>query len=351
MNILTRFSGKIYPDKTFSIGICPRKKKTVEDGIYDNRCKENWDSYTEVKSKYGRTVKTDIAFLSKEYVDDRFIKGSKSSRKVKKYGSKGITKRGKKAVSCFGAIMQQMYKRSDLGFGTATIPSYSDLVLLVIGCEWGEIVRRFFQKLRRCCQKKGREFIYYGVTEIQEKRYKRCGVPVPHLHWGFLSRDNKHSEFYFTANDARRFWQQSVTESLSRVGVIPERKDIDYRASIDLQIVKKSISAYMSKYLTKGCETVQEMVDNGFGKNLPSQWWFASMQMKKWLKEYTIRMSQDLCTSFFYGLEKRMYANEIEWCNFVEVETDPGRYVIFGLVGRLSGRSYEYYREKYGKNI
>ena len=348
--ILTRFSGKIYPDRTFSIGIVPRLKKSLEDSLYDNRIEESWDSYTEVKNKYGRTKKTEIAFLSKAPVLRRFIKGQESSPKVEKYGSKGITKYGKKNISCIGAIYEEKFKRGRLGFGTCTIPNFDDIILRVIGCEWSEITRRFFQKLRRNCEKIGRAFIYYGCTEIQEKRYRRTGIPVPHLHFGYVCRDKRGSEFYFTAADARRFWRESITESLSRVGVTLAGEEAGFGASIDLQLVKKSVRKYISKYMSKGGKVVQEIVDHGFEKNLPKQWWFACMQSKKWFKTLTIRMTQELCSSFFYGLEKRMYANEIKWCRFVEVEQGEGRYVVFGLVGTLEEDTYVDLREKYGKN-
>ena len=346
MNTVTQFSGKIYPDKTFAVGVVPPKKKSLDDSLYDKDIEETYDSYTEYYNKYGRTKKREVMFIAKDVGYDRFIKGSQSSRKLRRYGSKGITRFGKKNISCFGAILSRKYRNEHLGFGTATIPRFSDCILRAIGQQWGEIVRRFFQKLRRSCKKKGREFIYYGVTEIQEKRYKSYGIPVPHLHWGYVCRDNKRSEFYFTPDDARRFWQQSVTESLSRVGVTPIGKHVNWRASIDTQVVKKSIGAYMSKYLSKGARCVQKMIDEGFESMLPKQWWFACMQMKKAVKKSTVRMTQDECASYFHGIEKLLHTCKVSWCNFVDVEVSPGEYRIFGIVGRLTPEYYNEYEKR-----
>ena len=342
MKTLTQFSGKVYPDKTFAVGIVPPKKKRLDDSLYDKDIENTYDSYTESYNKYGRTKKRTVQFVTKPVVYDRFIKGQQSSRKLKRYGSQGITRYGKKSITCFGAILSSKYRNERLGFGTATVPRFSDCVLRAIGQQWGEITRRFFQKLRRCCEKKGRQFIYYGVTEIQEKRYKSYGIPVPHLHWGYVCRDNKRSEFYFSSNDVRRFWKQSIMESLSRVGVTPIGKYVNFRASIDIQIVKKSIGAYMSKYLSKGVKCVQEMIENGFESLMPKQWWFASMQMKKALKASTVRTSQKESAEFFYNLEKLLHTCKVSWCNFVDVEVSPGEYRIFGVVGRLSD---DYYKE------
>lgn len=351
MNTLAQFSGKIYPDKTFAVGVVPPKKKRLEESVYDKRIEDTYDSYTESYSKYGRTKKREVLFVAKNVDYDRFIKGSQSSPKPKTYGSKGITRFGKKCTSCFGAILSDKYRNEHLGFGTATVPRYSDCVLRAIGQQWGEITRRFFQKLKRSCAKKGRAFIYYGVTEIQEKRYKSSGIPVPHLHWGYVCRDNRRSEFYFTANDVRRFWRESITESLSRVGVTPVGKYINYRASIDIQIVKKSIGAYMSKYLSKGVKCVQKMIDEGFESMLPKQWWFACMQMKKALKHSTVRMTQKECSSYFHGLEELLHACKVSWCNFVDVEVSPGEYRIFGVVGRLSSEWYHEYDSRINSTL
>ena len=350
MNKIPQFSGKIYPDKSLSIGVVPPKKACLDDILYEKDCAENWDSYRDSKLKYGKRVYYDTAFLSRKPDCDRFIKGQQSSRKLRRYGSKGISKYGKKNLSCFGALMQGKYPLARLGFGTATIPRYSDAVLRAIGQQWGEITRRFFQKLRRYCLKKGVEFVYYGCTEIQEKRFKSYGVPVPHLHFGYVCRDSSDSEFYFKPRIVRQFWKESVEESLRRVGVTPVQRYVNWRASIDTQVVKKSISAYMSKYLSKGCKCVEEMVDKGFESCMPKQWWFACMQLKEWLKEETIILSQKDCYSYFYQIEQYLYTNEVSWCNFVDVEVSPGEYRIFGLVGRLSKEAYLLKRGQYAKN-
>lgn len=333
--MVAQLSGKIYPDKTFSIGVVPSRKKRLDDDLYDKDIEEAYDSYSETYSQYGRTKRRNVQFLANQPAKDRFIKGHESSRESKKYGKTGITRYGKKSLSCFGAILQDRFDRSCLGFGTATVPNYSDEILLIVGSEWGQITRRFFQKLKRHCEKQGKQFVYFGCTEIQEKRYRTYGIPVPHLHFGYVCRSSKNSAWYFTSSTVRRFWQESLIESISRVGAYPEDEDVCYRASIDLQIVKKSISAYMAKYVSKGVKIVGEIVERGFGKNLPSQWWFASMQMKKWLKESIIRMHQAMCASFFYGIESNVFGEQVTWWKYVEAEVAPGEYRIFGMVGRL----------------
>ena len=334
---------------TFSVGVVPPKKKLLEDSLYDKDMEAVYDEYDEYYNKYGRTKKRTVRFLAKAPDLGRFIKGQQSSRKLKRYGSKGITRYGKKSISCFGAILSEKYRNECLGFGTATVPRYSDCVLRAIGQQWSEITRRFFQKLRRCCEKKNRSFVYYGVTEIQEKRYKSYGIPVPHLHWGYVCRDNRRSEFFFTPCQVRRFWKESITESLSRVGVTPIGKYVNYRASVDIQVVKKSIGAYMSKYLSKGVKCCEKMIEEGFESLMPKQWWFASMQMKDALKKSTVRTTQEECASFFHGIEKLLHGCKVEWCNFVDVEVSPGEYRIFGIVGRLSKEEYARYAERIDK--
>lgn len=347
-NNTPRFSGKIYPDKSFSLGIVPKKKKRLEDEHYDKDTGEIYDSYQLVKRVCGRKVKVDYEFLKGTAVPNRLVKGQESSRKPRRYGSHGITGYGKKNVRCIGVILQRRYRKCRLGFGTCTIPPFSDIILGIIAGEWSEITRRFFQKLRRHCEKKGKKFIYYGVTEIQSERYKSTGIPVPHLHFGYVCRDSKKGDFYFTPTTVRKFWRQAIGESLVRCSISFRGEKVSYLASVDLQVVRKSVGAYMSKYLSKGCDVVDDMIERGFTKWLPKQWWFACMQCKKWFKESIIRMSQELCASFFYDLESYLHQWKITWCNYVDVQITPDRSVVLGLVGKLDWKLYGRLKDEYG---
>lgn len=345
MNNIARFTGKIYPDKTFSIGFCPRQKKKQVEKDYDKAYNDQFDSYSEiVNSRFGENERVTRKFQIPLQAESRFIKSSESSQKKskgsKKYGQKGITRYGKKSVTNIALLLQKKYGRKRIGFGTATLPQLDFECLKTIQSNWGDVVRRFFQSMKRALKKRGVEFDYCGVTEIQERRYKKSGLMVLHLHWAYLSR-GKNSKFYIEACEIRKLWYRTIARVLAL-----HKRSLDlpleaFKASIDCQVVKKSCSAYLGKYLSKGAKVVSEISED-LKEQLPSQWWFASMQCKKMLKDAIIRMDAKTSEAFFYGIEHYLHEGVVIFARFIEVERKElsGEYIKVGLIGALSQEAY-----------
>jgi hypothetical protein len=246
-NSIALFSGKIYPDRSFSLGRVPKPKKKTEDSQYDLKyqnqpdvdygavtdwltgamniggkfcsisenpgavehvyqLRENSEEQIEVLKEVQKVKNGDFSNFRDVEVNldlPLLVKSPKSSQEKRgRYGKHGITGFGKRFVKNACILLQQRYGKRRLGFATATLPDMGVSSLKVIISNLSDVVRRFYQKLRRICEKRGCQFIYVGVVEIQEKRFQTSGLPVPHLHFVYVSKASSSSGYTFTTKDA-----------------------------------------------------------------------------------------------------------------------------------------------------
>lgn len=340
-NIIAAYAGKVYPDKTFTIGYCPREKKRTKDKQYDRdmATQQPRDDNAMIDWLIGQSsIEGEFRSISEAPL---LVKGEQSSRKrnLADYGAKGITKYGKRVLRGSCAILQKKYGRRCLGFGTCTLPEMCEEALRVLLRNWGEVVRRFFQKIRRVYQKVNSQFIYCGCTEIQGSRFNNSGLPVPHLHFVYVARYSVRDRYILHSREDFVYWNQSVNEVLEANGYLPLMGNDGHRGSLKLEPVKKNAAAYIGKYVSKGITELKAMREAGFDE-FPAQWWFASMQMKKWYKTSTIQIGMHACKDIIHNLERYMHEGYIAYCSFVYVCIG-GEDRCVGLVGRLNNWAYK----------
>lgn len=346
MKNIAYFKGVVYPDKSFTIGYVAKKQVSLAEKEHDRDFEEQHDSYEYTTKEYGRTVKKEHKFFSEPVTPDRFIKRDESSRKAETYGKRGITLFGKRNLRNIPLLLQKKFGIKRLGFYTATLPVLSEDALELALDRWGEIVRRFFQKLKRLYKKRGREFWYISCTEIQESRYESYGMPYPHLHWVAESRPKRFGNFTLLANDIRIAWMQTVKEVLHPCkDGFPETEQA-YQACIDAQVVKKSAAAYLGKYVSKGVKVVNKMIEDGY-EYLPRQWWSASMNCKKLFKKSLIHLCPETSHSIFYGLDDYLESGLLTYGdrNYVVFKSS-GNEVCIGCHGRMSAKFVNILAEK-----
>lgn len=338
---VAQLSGKVYPDRTISIGRVVAKKKRLEDAIYDN----DWDDYNHVvktvKWKYGRK-KACLEIHTNPNVDlTKFINPEQSSQKQKRvYGKHGISKFGKKFVRNAALVFQKKVGKGRLGFGTATVPHLQPHEHDVLRKYWHDVVRKFYQKMRRHYKKNAEVFDYISVTEIQEKRLHRTGVPVPHLHFVYNCSASKYGKFSISADIVRKYWREVVNQVLAKrcegfVFLTPD----EFRASINLQRVKKSCANYLSKYLSKGGKCMDALIEKGVDVGV-RQWWTASMQVKADFKEAVIRIAPDLCHQLFYNCGDFVEEGAITWLTYIYAEIKGGKDLCVGLSCKITQEFY-----------
>ena len=380
MSIITRLSGKIYPDSSFTIGVAPKPNKRAEDKEYDRLREAQYDSFYETVSTYRGRETVETRFISKPYEKNRsasscpyqsgaikvevldgctpvlvplkdvsvscldaiiersplFINGSQSSRKsTLSYGKNGITNYGRRVLENTALLLQRKYGKECLGFGTTTLPGMSVRTLKYLLANWGEVVRRFFQKLTRIAARVNCPFIYVGCTEIQPKRFGRTRLPVPHLHFVYVSKFHLSDGYLIHADEDYTAWNEAVNEVLGKGGFLPLMGEYGHVGSLHIKAVKKNAASYIGKYISKGAKEVKAMQDEGY-TDFPRQWWFACMQCKDMFKASITYISGDDAWYIFTNLAELVLSKVLAYGRYVEVEVSQGLYKVLGCIGRMN---------------
>lgn len=345
---IKQFSGKIYPDKSFSLGAVPPPKKSAQDRIYDREQASQPDFALDDKISW-LTGNTSIGGIFRSTNENPlFIKSPKSSQASRgTYGKHGITGFGKRCVKNTCILLERKYHKSQLGFATATLPVYSDTLLHCINGQWGEIVRRFFQKIRRLFKKRGCRFIYVSVTEIQEQRFSTYSQPCPHLHFVYFARRNPQEGYVLQTPDFFEAWRQTLAEvitiiSNNSIGAL--KNDCMHalkqnKGSVKLESIKVSAAAYLGKYMTKGCKVVASMQEKEWNE-FPKQWWSTCMYCRKLFKDSIIHLSSKECEALYYGFEHYLHDKSLTWVQLVYY-TAQGIDYVCGLVGIMTDEMYK----------
>lgn len=335
---IAHFTGKIYTDRTLTLGYRKKPEKGASEKEYDENYSEQFNSYTEEYKEYGRTKEREVEFFDQGVVPNRFIEGAKSSQKRGKYGSKGITGYGKRNVRCIALLLQQKYGRKRLGFGTTTLPPLTEDGVRIALAKWGDLIRRFFQRLKRLVEPKGEQFLYVSCTEIQPKRFSTTSLPFPHLHFAYVSRRISRSGWYVSSAEIRNAWRAACLQVIGSKEFIDEGSEKSFGASVDCQSVRKSVAGYLGKYLSKGDVVIDLMIEQGYNV-FPRQWWSASMQCKKAFKKSIAYVDPSFGSDIFYRIGDYLEEGIITWFQFIEVEINE-RMTTIGLIAKLSKDAY-----------
>lgn len=387
---IAQLTGKLYPDKSFSLGIVPKKKKTPKDAQYEHdreaqdsvdyssvtdwllgttnihgefcSLSENPKSREEVwKARPGsegaievlkEVEKVTDGDYSKFYgvtenmLEPLFIKSPKSSQKKRGvYGKHGITNYGRRFTKNACILLQRKYGRRRLGFATATLPGMDRDTCDRINGAISDITRRFYQKIRRKYKARNSEFIYVGCIEIQENRFADTQIAAPHLHFVYVAKDSVRAGYTLNTKDFYTAWNESVNEVLKLAGHAPIMGNGGHIGSVKVESIRTSAAAYLGKYLSKGIGVVKAMREEGY-TNFPKQWWTASMQMKKMFKESIICLHKDVCKYFFYEAEECLRSGDLTYIYRIYI-TYNDIDVCVGLYGVLSDKMYDMFHSMY----
>lgn len=163
-----------------------------------------------------------------------------------RYGLKGIPTTAQTTVRSAGELMQQEFGMRNLTFGTATVPDLDPELNRLINSRWGEVLRRFQQKVTRKLTALGLPTDMVIVSEVQEKRLLQTGRLVLHLHWLNVGRDDTYKDHAWAIG--KEWWSQAWDDTLSDVTGTP----IKAPAGTRVERVKHDAAGYLAKYMSKG---------------------------------------------------------------------------------------------------
>lgn len=227
--------------------------------------------------------------------------------------------------------MQQKFGRSRLTFGTATLPSVTELELVELSNCWAELTRQFKQELTRLLYRRGLSTDWVDCTEIQELRWKRKAQLAPHLHWVCQGRRSHRDGWSIKPDEIRAIWERLISRFLGR--------QVDCKAATRIERVKKSAARYLSKYMSKGGKVLESIKAAGLGDVLPTAWYGMSAALTRLVKLKTIRC--DEASEFLLeNYQALIDIGHLRWAYqvFVDMPQPHGEVlkVLVGIVGEFT---------------
>lgn len=209
------------------------------------------------------------------------VESGDTKRRTRK-GGKGITSYGGRMVRNAAHVLQSEAGKGRLVFATVTLPNLPMEQMRVVHENWDQVTEYYRLNIRRMLQRQGLSGEMVTVSEIQEKRYKKTGLPVLHLHSVFVGK-TRIGKFAITTEDHDDAWFRACASLIDI-----ERHEIS--SACNLQRVKKDAGAYLGKYMSKGVKTVEKIAADGFGGWLPKHWWNCTRSLSARVKSQTRRV-------------------------------------------------------------
>lgn len=256
-------SARIWPSRDFTLGY---SLQGLEDVFHVPTVVIDGDPIALGLSNRPKSHNRDLAELQKEV---------KRSRR----GANGITPHGKLLVKNAAAYLEKVYGRSRLSFLTLTLPSVTVEESRELARQWAEIVRKYLQELRRKLIRNQLPPLLVGVSEIQQKRFQETGVVALHLHIVFVGRHPKGGWM------AQPDWFRETWQSCFPV----EFQDKSFKSVENVVRVKRSVAAYLSKYLSKGlrCKGKETEVEE-IKDCLPTCWYNCTNELRSHVKRLVL---------------------------------------------------------------
>lgn len=197
-------------------------------------------------------------------------------------GTKGLTDHGKRLIRSGSAVIKTLFTRKKLAFWTLTVP-WKDLnALRIIAKKASQILRLLQAKIRYHLEARGYGNFMLGVWEFQ----KRGAL---HLHI-ILPAKAKNGEWLLDIDkgEPEKLWADTLRTICPELG-----EPATWAASSSIEVLRKDPGYYLSKYLSKGSECVQDIPP-------PSAWYFCSEKLRSLIAERTIRLSLDFSAGRSY---------------------------------------------------
>lgn len=318
-----KFTGRVWPTGKFGVS-------RVRETPFLSLCQSHHETHeTQWKSSLVKVhgAIAVLRFLGKlEMVLNPDLSNVSKSPIRSRRGHKGIPRYGRNLISSAAVVMERKFDRKLLTFGTVTLPSAPDEHLLQIARNWSAVVKQFVKNLRRGLQSKALPSQVFGVTEIQEKRLERFGIPALHLHFVFVGRSSRKASWQVNRKNIRRWWKSAIAKYLPA--------DTDYRSVENVGAIKKSAASYLGKYMSKGSAAIAKVIEKGFADWIPSAWYTISHELRR--EVLSAVRSGEQVGNFLNWICSNRVQNLLSWFQPVAIERSPGFIYQVGFCGTLS---------------
>lgn len=356
--MLTRkrqFCGKVFPSGDFSLGYdianySVEKRKSQEyDRIhalqFHDLLDEDRNTWMQIPLDVAQAYCPSKVIGQEEKLNLGLSTIRNQRNRPSRYGAKGITADGKRKVKSAAVLLERLYGKRKLTFATFTLPPMDEIFRRYVHENWGYLVKRIMEDVKRKLARYRVCSDTVAVTEIQEKRYAKTGEIYLHLHCVWVGGDGK-GKYYVSANEARdilaRVLRNMGKKCQQEMEGHWEAYECNCQASVDLQRVKKSVAAYLGKYLSKGTSLRGGMDDEQRLRYFPRQWWHVSAPLRKAVLDSIVKLTHEECDAIANDWQVRQRI--VAWCKEIYLELGDRRFFV-GVTGMLR-RGWEGYLAK-----
>ena len=204
-----------------------------------------------------------------------------NSQNQSRYGLSGISKQATRKIRNILMLMEDF--REKLAFITISLQS-EDYVQMAGTNIWPRFQRRYIDLLIQHLKSHGDPAFVVGVVELGEKRCKATGRPMPHMHvvatgWGTKLPGRK-----------LLLCPEVNDELIQKAAHYAGAEQVDIRAAGQVKQVQKSVTNYVSKYLTKQAKVADLDLSDGWEDLIPRQWWNRSQEANDLLEGKKFRL-------------------------------------------------------------
>lgn len=249
-----------------------------------------------------------------------------SHKTPKVRGRKGMTRYNKRLIVNSVILLENRYGKKNLSFLTLTLPaecaSHSpDL--------YAECKRQMLQWLQRALTRCGLPLHIIGATEIQSKRLISSNQFALHEHWVFKGRE-AYKGWGIRPDAFAQAWIRILAD-VYKLGTLPE----SVASSTRVESIKKSAAAYLGKYVSKGEECVEQLIEDGYEEYLPSSWVTKTKGMLAMFKASIVCITGERATTLMDSLRE---SREVfcRWSKDLFLEFDDGFKAWIGFIGYLN---------------
>lgn len=245
---------------------------------------------------------------------------------VKRYGVHGITSSGARVVRNAAHLIESEGGKGRAVFATCTVPSLPMEAMRILHEKWHKVVELYRLGVKRVLTDNDLSGELITVSEVQEKRYERTGIPVLHIHSLFIGK-SRSGRWAISTKDHDRIWTRVIAHVVGT-------DHFDASACCNLQRVKKSCEGYIGKYMTKGSKCVRKMCADGFTGWLPKQWWSCARTLRARVNAQTRDI--DSMAEWLNDMADEKSGDVWLWHRDVSIEMRDGCDITIARYGRLT---------------
>lgn len=236
----------------------------------------------------------------------------------------GLSKRGRKTLRRAVCAFEKETAREKTAFITLTLsPMAVGLISAQSDIRPGELFQlclsRFMERFRKLLRSRGLPGDVIWVTELHPNRSVKEGIAVPHVHL-VAQTALKKFKWLISPDEVKTLWNRAFCAYV----------DVDKKSfetgRVEVKCVKKSVSRYVAKYMSKRNSQVLNTATGLDYRLCPVRWYAVANRIHKLISKHTRVISGGVVGDILDWITKE--GNPVIWRHGnIEITGDSGRSV------------------------